>query len=77
MNKASCGGWRAWLLLDNKLENAKSALKKWPQIYLIRHRLEKVASVTDHWLESALKKSKKSGARFYVEFFSQRGNTKE
>ena len=37
--KASRGGWGAWFSLDNRLENAKSALKKVASNLL--NRLEK------------------------------------
>ena len=36
----SCAGWNAWLLRDNGLENAQSALKKVIYFEVLDNRLE-------------------------------------
>ena len=42
--EASCGGWSAWLLLDNRMEKQKVPLKK-AASNLLDNRLEEVVSV--------------------------------
>ena len=52
--KESCGGWSAWLLLDNRLETQKVPKKK-VATNLLDNVLEKVASqLLDNRLEIAL-----------------------
>ena len=59
--EASCGGWSAWLLLDNRMEKQKVPLKK------------AASNLLDNRLESPKQMPKKWRQIFISDFFPREG----